>query len=156
MHNDITERKQVEEALRKSEAQLRAILDATPFPIALVDVQDNNIDFWSRSALTLFGHTAPTAGEWYEIAYPDPDYRSEVVERWKPFLEKAQQSTQAVNTGAYRVTCRDGSVCICELYAAFLSDRLIVTFNDITERNRAEEAVAKKRGTVSLVVRRDA
>jgi PAS domain S-box-containing protein len=136
---DVTERKRAEEALRESEAQLRAVLDATPFPIALVDVQDNNIEFWSRSALTLFGHTAPTAPEWYQIAYPDPDYQSDVLERWKPFMEKAQQSAQAVNAGEYRVTCRDGSVRICELYAAFLPDRLIVTFNDITERKRAEE-----------------
>ena len=139
--HDITERKLAEEALRKSEAQLRAILDATPFPSALVDVQDNNIDYWSRSALALFGHTAPTTTEWYRIAYPDPDYRSDVINRWRPFLEKAQQSGQTVNTGEYRITCRDGSVRICELYATFLPDRLIVTFNDITDRKQAEEAL---------------
>ncbi|MCX5644942.1 MAG: PAS domain S-box protein [Phycisphaerae bacterium] len=142
---DITEHKRVEEALRKSEAQLRAILDATPFPIALVDVQDHQIDFWSRSALVLFGHTAPTAPQWYQIAYPDPDYRSEVIDRWKPSLEKARRSAQAVNTGEYRVTCHDGSVRICELYAAFLADRLIVTFHDITERKKAEEALRAHR-----------
>ena len=45
-----------------------------------------------------------------------------------------------MNTGEYRVTCRDGSVRICELYAAFLAERLIVTFNDITERKLAEMA----------------
>ena len=135
---DITERKQAETALQKSETRLRAVLDATPFPIAIVDVQDNNISYWSRSALTLFGHTAPTATEWYEIAYPDPDYRRDVVERWKPFLEKARASGMPVNTGEYRVTCRDGSVRICELYATFLEDNLIVTFNDISERKQAE------------------
>jgi PAS domain S-box-containing protein len=142
---EIVERKRAEEALRNSEAQLRAILDATPFPIALVDIQDNNINFWSRSALTLFGYTAPTAPEWYLIAYPNPDYRREVIDRWKIALEKARQSAQAVNTGEYRVTCRDGSVRICELYAAFLSDRLIVTFNDITKRKGAEEALKEER-----------
>jgi PAS domain S-box-containing protein len=141
MARDITERKLAEEALQKSEAQLRAILDATPFPIALVDVQDNNIDFWSRSALTLFGHTAATAPEWYQIAYPDPDYQREVIDRWKSFLEIARESRQTINTGEYRVTCSDGSVRICELYATFLAERLIVTFNDITERKRTEEAV---------------
>jgi PAS domain S-box-containing protein len=138
---DIAERKRAEESLRKNETQLRAILDATPFPIALVDVEDNVIEYWSRSALALFGHTAPTASEWYAIAYPDPDYRREVIERWKPALEKAQLSGLPVNTGEYRLTCRDGSVCICELYATFLENRLIITFNNITERKRAEEAL---------------
>jgi PAS domain S-box-containing protein len=139
--SDITERKRAEEALRNSEAQLRAILDATPFPIALVDADDNKIDFWSRSALTLFGHTAPTASEWYQIAYPDSDYRRGVINRWKPCLEEARLSGQAVNTGEYRVACRDGSVRICELFAAFIADRLIVTFNDITERKQGEAAL---------------
>jgi PAS domain S-box-containing protein len=138
---DITERIIAEEALRMSEAKLLAVLDATPFPVALVDVWDNNIDYWSRSALTLFGHTAPTAPEWYLIAYPDPIYRQEVIDRWKPFLERAQQTAQPVNTGEYSVTCSDGSVRICELYATFLADKLIVTFNDITERKLAENSL---------------
>ncbi len=134
-------RKRAEVALRNSEAELRAALNATPFPIALVDVQGNNIEFWSHSALTLFGHTAPTAPEWYQMAYPDPDYRREVIERWNPLLEKAHSSGQTVNTGEYRVTCRDGSVRLCELYATFLPSRLVVTFNDITARNQAEAAL---------------
>jgi PAS domain S-box-containing protein len=150
----ITERKQAEEALRNSEAQLRAILDATPFPIALVDFQDNIIDYWSRSALTLFGHTAPTAQEWYQIAYPDPDYRREVIDKWKASLEIANESHQTgVNTGEYRVTCHDGSVRICELYVTFLTDRLVVTFNDITDRKRVEEALRENEAQLRSILR---
>ena len=134
----ITERKQAEQQLKRSEENLRAILDATPFPIAVVDLQDDAIRYWSRSALSLFGHTAPSSASWYEMAYPDPEYRREVVERWKPALDKAQRTHQPVNTGEYRVTCQDGSERICELYATCLPDSLIVTFNDITQRKQAE------------------
>jgi PAS domain S-box-containing protein len=120
--------------------KLHDVLDATPFPVAVVDLQDDKIFFWSQSALTLFGHTAPTASEWYQIAYPDPGYRREVVARWKPALEIARhQSPRAVNAGDYRVTCRDGSERICEVYAAFIGEYLIVTFSDITERMGAED-----------------
>jgi len=59
----------------------------------------------------------------------------------EPALEKAHSSGQTVNTGEYRVTCRDGSVRLCELYATFLPNRLVVTFNDITARNQAEAAL---------------
>ncbi len=138
---DITKLKQAEKELRKSEKKIRAILDATPFPIAVVDSQEDTIFFWSRSALELFGHTAPTASEWYQMAYPDPDYRQDVIERWKRFLEKARNSGQTINTGEYRVTCKDGSERICEIYATFLPDSLIVTFNDITERKRMEAKI---------------
>lgn len=41
------------------------------------------------------------------------------------------------------MTCRDGSVRICELFAAFLSDNLIITFNDITDRKRDEAEKAQ-------------
>ena len=134
-------RKKAEEALKTSETKLRAVIDAAPFPVAMVDSNDDKILFWSRSALTLFGHTAPTSAEWYKLAYPDPECRHEVVDRWKPFVEKARSTGKAVHAGEYRVTCKNGSIRICELYAAFVADNLVVTFNDITERKRAEETL---------------
>ncbi len=45
--------------------------------------------------------------------------------------------------GEYRVTCKDGSKLTCELYAKFLADSLIVTFNDITGRKQAEQEIHK-------------
>jgi len=57
---DITDQVASKNELRKRERQLRDVLDATPFPVALVDIEDNQIEYWSRSALDLFGHTAPS------------------------------------------------------------------------------------------------
>ena len=140
-HTDITEQKQAEEQLRQIENKLRSVLDATPFPIAVVDVEDDKILYWSRSALDLFGHTAPTSSEWYQMAYPDPDYRADVINRWKPFLEIARDTGTPVNTGEYKIACQDGSERICEIYAKFLPDSLIVTFNDITHRKQSEKSL---------------
>lgn len=142
--NDITARKQAEDTLRNRETQLRAILDMTPFPNALVDISDNDVDFWSHSAAELFGYTPSTTSEWYELAYPDPDYQREVIAQWKSALDQPHSPGQAINTGEYRIACHDGSVRICELYAGFLPDRLIVTFNDITERKQAEDALREQ------------
>jgi len=94
---DITEHKQDEDFIHKSETKLRSILDATPFPVALVDLQDNKIHYWSHSALILFGLTAPTAEVWYQIAYPDPDYRQKVIEQWKTALENAKRMLNVIN-----------------------------------------------------------
>jgi PAS domain S-box-containing protein len=141
MAEDITQRKQAEEAVRASATLLRGIFDATPFPICLVDSENKDIKFWSSSALALFGQVPPTAAEWFQLAYPDPDYRREVLAQWEPALAKARRSGQTVNTGEYRIACRNGAVRICELHATFLADKLIVTFNDLTERKQAEAAL---------------
>ncbi len=45
---DIEKLKQAEEAVQKSEEHLRAVLDATPFPVAVVDPKADTILFWSQ------------------------------------------------------------------------------------------------------------
>jgi PAS domain S-box-containing protein len=149
---DITEQKKAVDALRESEKKLRSVLDATPFPVAVVDLEDNNILYWSRSAQALFGHAAPTAPEWYQIAYPDPDYRQEVIRRWKSHVAEASDSGKPINAGEYRITCKDGSERICELYATFIQDNLIVTFNDITKRKQAEARLRESEERLELVL----
>lgn len=121
-----------------SELRLKTILDSSPFPVAVVDVNDDNILYWSTSAKQIFGHNPKTTQEWYNLAYPDPQYQSDVIERWKPFLEIAAKSSKAINTGEYRVVCKDGSTKICEIYAQFIPGNLIVSLNDITDRKQAE------------------
>ena len=142
-HSDITHRKQAEEALKESEERLRTLVNTSPFPVAVADTADEKILYWSQSAQDLFGHTPRVVSEWYALAYPDPHYRQEVINRWKPYLEKARLSKTAVNTGEYHIVCRDGSVKICELYAKFIPGILIVTFNDITRRKQAEIKLKK-------------
>ena len=119
--------------------RLKVIIDNSPFPIAVVDVKDHHIQHWSKSAIQLFGHNPKTSEEWYELAYPNPEYRKEVVERWKSFLQTAQNAEKAVNTGAYEISCKNGSVKICEIYAQFIPGALIITLNDITKRTKADD-----------------
>lgn len=140
---DITFRRQAEEALFDREKQLRLTLDATPFPIAMADLTGENIHFWSHSALLLFGHTAATASRWYTIAYPDPGYRREVIEQWESHLVKAKKTDKPVHAGEYSITCKDGSLRVCELYATYLPNALIVTFNDITQKKRADDELVQ-------------
>ena len=136
---DITEKKQAERALRESEEKTRKVLDTAVFPVAVVDTQDEKIFYWSKSAYNLFGHTASTTDAWYKLAYPDPEYRQQVIESWKPVVEKALKLKKTVMAGEYQVTCKDGSVRICELYVSFVAENLIITFDDITERKQREE-----------------
>ena len=52
---DVTERKRIEEALRKSEELYRSIINASPDPIAITDLE-GRIIIVSPLALTMFGY----------------------------------------------------------------------------------------------------
>jgi PAS domain S-box-containing protein len=134
---DITQQREMQQAIERNEALLRSVLDATPFPVAIVN-RDSSIEYWSRSAQTLFGYTPATTSELNHLAYPDPTQREAAIAQWKPALEKAHSLGGTHRGGEYHVTCRDGSVRNCEIYVAAVWDKLVVTFNDVTERKRSE------------------
>ena len=69
---DVTDRREAQDAVRKSEERLRAAIDKSPFPVAFVDTGDEWVRFWSQSAIKMLGHTPRNVSEWYELAYPDP------------------------------------------------------------------------------------
>src|SRR5690606_16819994 len=54
VNRDITERKQAEEALRRSEAQFRAIAEASPVGIFLIDL-DGNVVYGNPAGLRMMG-----------------------------------------------------------------------------------------------------
>ena len=56
----ITERKKVEDALRKSVAQMRAITDSAQDAILMMD-QNGRLSFWNPAAESIFGYTGDEA-----------------------------------------------------------------------------------------------
>jgi PAS domain S-box-containing protein len=137
---------------RKKEEYLHLILDRMPYPVAIVDTSDDKILYWSKGAQNLFGHTASNAAEWYDLAYPDPACLAEGLSRWRPCVEEARISGETVNGGVYSITCSDGSICLCELYAAFSDDKLIVTFRDVTNEQKARDALLERTRFIDKVI----
>lgn len=126
--------KKAKKRAEESEESIRSIINLSPFPVAVANIDTDEIFYWSHSAVELFGFTPKYINDWYTNAYPDPEYREEVRKRWTPFIEIAINSNIPVNTGEYRITCSNKKEIICEIYATFVDGRIIVTFNDITER----------------------
>jgi len=94
---DLSERKRAELALRESEARFRAVIDASPVPMALNDEQAN-ITYLNPAFVQTFGFSMqdiPTVADWWPRAYPDPDYRRSVVDEWQARLEQATRTGRA-------------------------------------------------------------
>ena len=156
---DITEKIQYQNELVKakeiseeSEKRFQLFVNQSPTPIAVVDKKMEQIIYWSHSATLKLGHSPKKVSEWFNVAYPDPDYRKEVIERWTSKVEKAAKSQKATNTGEYEVTRKDGSVITAEFYVQFLPDQVIITLNDITERKIYEDAIKESEENLKSIV----
>ena len=108
---DITQRKLFEQSLHANEARFRAIIDASPVPMALNDEQQH-ITFLNPAFIRTFGYIQneiPTLDDWWPKAYPDPDYRQWVAKTWQTELARAAQTNTAFSPMEIRIRCKDGT-----------------------------------------------
>ncbi|MEI6705213.1 MAG: ABC transporter substrate binding protein, partial [Deltaproteobacteria bacterium] len=141
---DITERKQAEMALQKSEQNFRAIIEVSPMPLAVNDDQ-GNITYLNKAFVNTIGYTTddiPVLEKWWPLAYPDEQYRQSVADAWVKHLEDAKRTGLPFVPMEINVICKDGSerTFICStapLEESFAGSHLVI-FYDITDRKRAE------------------
>jgi len=56
-------------------------------------------------------------------------------------VKKALREGKEIEPSEYNITCKDGKVRVMEISGAFVADKMIAIFNDITERKQTEEAL---------------
>ncbi|NCC73751.1 MAG: PAS domain S-box protein [Sphingobacteriia bacterium] len=145
-HVDITEKKEFEQALQKSEAHLRMFIEAAPVGIIISD-NDQNIILSNRKFVEMVGYTveeAPSLAEWWKLAYPDEEYRSEIRKKWDTAVAKAILSKSEIQPFEVFVICKDGSVKYLEIGFVAIGERNIVSFVDISHRKKLEEMLIEK------------
>lgn len=137
----IAERKQVEEALRESEARFRHVVESSPLAIGLAD-QDGRIEYLNPAFIENFGYTTedvPTLTDWFQLAFRDPAYRQNTLERMQQTLKKVGNESGATYRIEVVMTCKDGSVRTIEIFRTNMGKKTLAVFNDLTERKRMEE-----------------
>ncbi|MFA5083741.1 MAG: PAS domain S-box protein, partial [Hydrogenophilaceae bacterium] len=137
IHADITGRKQMEEALRVSEAHLRSILRATPIGIGVVvnrvfaEVNDSILHMTGYGREELLGNSS-------RILYPsDTEFDRVGKEKY------GQIRDQGIGTLETRWQCKNGEIrdiylSSAPIHANDLGLGVIFTAEDITARKRAE------------------
>jgi len=139
---DFTERKRLEDRLRDNEARIRRMLEHLPTPIAVSSVHASRpVLFYNQAFTRAFGYTLediPTVDDWYRRAYPDADYRANVISRWNEAFPGAMAARGVMDAQEYRVTCKDGEVRDVLISANALDDMQLVSFVDVSERKAYE------------------
>ena len=153
---DITERKRAEEALRESEEQARLLLDSTAEAIYGIDI-DGECTFCNPVCVAMLGYDGAEdlLGRHIHdlIHHTRPDgnpYPAEECLIYQAFREG--EGTHVDNEVLWR---KDGTSFAAEYWSHPINrdDRVIgavVTFLDITERKRAEEALHEKTEFLAL------
>ena len=138
-------RRVIDESLadvRKSEERFRSLFQESSVPLGFSS-GEGKILALNRCFEQTFGYTQAdltTLEEWWRSACPDPGYRLEVQKIWDAAVEHAAGKTN-INAGEFRVTCKDSSERLVQITVIILPDGALVSFFDITEQRRAEQAL---------------
>jgi PAS domain S-box-containing protein len=150
---DITERKQTEEALRKSEEQFRSVIEQAPVGMVIIRNSDGTILFQNECFTQQFGYTMadiPNIKDWWQKAYPDEDYRRAVMQEWNAAMATAIREGADIGRKQLNIICKNGVARIAEITGIVIGENFLATFTDITERKQAEEALRENQELFSL------
>lgn len=135
------ERKQAQTALQESEERFRHLVEDAPYGLSLMR-PDRKFEFFNQQFTNILGYTLedlPDKETWFVKAYPDPNYRRQVIGAWTADLGK-NVSVGKIKPRVFMVRCKDGRDKMMHFRAVALQDGYqILTYEDITELKLAEQ-----------------
>jgi PAS domain S-box-containing protein len=144
MFHDITAKKEAEQALRLERQKFQSLAEQAPFAMAII-AKSGEIRYVNSKFKEVFGydaHDIPSVTHWYQLAYPNPVYRDEVVSAWLEDIARLESGEASTRT--FSVVRKDGSERTIHFRLAELENHdHLVTAEDVTERKFMEEAVRK-------------
>jgi PAS domain S-box-containing protein len=145
---DLTSAKQAEQELlaakekvEESEKRFRNAIECSPIPTAIAK-NDGELIFLNKQFVEIYGYTLqeiPSIGKWFELAYPDIEYRNFAVNDWGKEIENSIKNNVPTGYKEYQITCKNGKIKTVAFSAYFEKDISVGLFQDITERRQAEE-----------------
>jgi PAS domain S-box-containing protein len=142
---DSTEQMHAKQALHESEERFRKLIEKSPLPTVVTDLK-GVVYFFNDRFTEIYGYTIDDIShvdQWYELAYPDEDYRRIVRTTWDNAVEKAFASNTDIEPQEWEVTTKDGRKRRCEFRMMPSGGMSMVIINDVTEQYQAIEAIRR-------------
>ncbi|MBI5582873.1 MAG: response regulator, partial [Deltaproteobacteria bacterium] len=128
------------QALELEKQRFQTLVDESPLGVVLVDKEDR-VRYVNPRFTEIFGYSLediPDRNYWFGLAYPDPDYRREIISTWRQAQENAWPGSVRDNTCTART--RDGAEKLIHVRAAFQeSGDQIILYEDVTQQKRLED-----------------
>ena len=141
---DITERKKMEADLLERDKEFRNLVEEAPMAITVVN-KAGELEYINKKNVEIIGYTrneTPTLKLWWSLAYSDPEERKKITALWDDIQHRVL-SGENIGVTERKITCKDGMTRDVELRFSRAGDKVLVIFNDITERKRAEEELQR-------------
>ena len=141
--SDVSEQRSLEEKLGESQRYLE-LLRSHPVPLMMVDGRRKTVRI-NEAFTRVLGYTAEevsTPDEWFTRAYPDEAYRRQTQDAWNEAVQRVAAGDAEIGPVERRITIRSGAERMMLVSGKLVGESLLFTFVDITERKRAEEALA--------------
>lgn len=133
-----------ERAARTREDLFRAIIQESPQTV-LIARRDGSLSFPGNLKESFFGYSTeeiPTIDRWWELAYPDPEYRELIISEWKKLQLIAPEGGGAKSIET-KILTRDGSIRDVMLRYAALREGEggLLLLDDVTDRRIIEHSL---------------
>lgn len=154
--HDVTEKRRAREALRESEAKLRAVLDQMPSGVTVRDARTGELILSNARSLEIMGALVDTPEQFARYRGFHPDGRLYRTEEWP--VCRSMATGEIVEAEEIECERSDGSRITLSISSAPVLDsqgRIAIgvgVFHDITERKRTEQELRKSRDELELRV----
>ncbi|MEY3288528.1 MAG: hypothetical protein RLZZ419_770, partial [Pseudomonadota bacterium] len=128
-------------AQKKSEQLFRETLGNAPILMMLFDPKTNLTEYVNPFFTSVLGYTADdflVPGSWWNSAYPDPAYRSQVISEWAVFTDGVTDTKKHNRKMETWVAAKDGSKKLLSWGMFLVEEKMAIYSFDITEQRSAE------------------
>jgi PAS domain S-box-containing protein len=151
VNEDITDRKQAEKALRQEEEKFRVLVEESPLGISFIG-EDTKYKYINTKFMEIFGYTLkdiPTGKEWFKKAYPNSEYRDQVISTWIKDLKDSKVGESRPRI--FKVICKNGEEKIIHFKPVTMATGdQFVFYEDITNRQRLEDQLRQSQKMESI------
>ncbi len=149
---DITDRAQAEKRLWLEKQRFQTLSENAPMGLVMIG-SDGSFEYINQKFRELFGYDlreVPDGRSWFKLAFPDLQYRKEVISQWVEDIGRCQPGE--TRPRLFTVTCKDGTRKAIHFRPVQLeTGEHLLTCEDMTPRDKAEQAIQERERFLSSV-----